>query len=530
MAALALSLAHPSRSAAQGPAPGQPPPQGGSLTGGPQIARIYDAILDARFEQVPDLLGRSCDNGIPPRGAVDARVPKPVCSLLETVALWWQIQINPSDTALDARFQAESDAAIAGMLAWTEAEPQRAEAWFYLGGAYGARGQWRVLRGQVLSAARDGKRIKASLERALALDPTLLDAYFGIGLYHYYADVAPTAAKIFRFLLLLPGGDRAEGLREMLRSRDGGQLLRSEAEYQLHVIYLWYEKDYPRAISFVAGLRDRYPRNPHFPQVIAEIQDGYQHDTTASLRSWQALLAQATGGRVALAPMAEARARLGIATMLDRLQETDAALAHLREVIADAPAAPFGAVPQARLQLAQGLDRLGYRAAALEEYQRALDGAMAVTGAGDPLKIGQRARAGIRTTPDATSATAYRLSIDGWRAFERGAISDADRTLRESLRLRPDDTVAKYRHARVLVALKNDSAALARLEQVVSARDATPPTVYADACIEAARLHEQAGAPSRALELYTNARGVFGADERTKALAQRAMTRLANAQ
>ena len=26
------------------------------------------------------------------------------------------------------------------------------------------------------------------------LDPGLQDAYFGIGLYHYYADVAPTAA------------------------------------------------------------------------------------------------------------------------------------------------------------------------------------------------------------------------------------------------------------------------------------------------------------------------------------------------
>ena len=87
---------------------------------------------------------------------------------------------------------------------------------YSMGGAYGARGQWRVLRGQVLSAARDGKRIKDALERSLALDPALLDAYFGIGLYHYYAAVAPTAAKMLRWLLLLPGGDRATGLREMV--------------------------------------------------------------------------------------------------------------------------------------------------------------------------------------------------------------------------------------------------------------------------------------------------------------------------
>jgi hypothetical protein len=68
-----------------------------------------------------------------------------------------------------------------------------------------------VLRRERLSAARDGKRIKEALERALTLDPRLQEAYFGIGLYHYYADVAPTAAKMLRWLLLLPGGDKAQG-------------------------------------------------------------------------------------------------------------------------------------------------------------------------------------------------------------------------------------------------------------------------------------------------------------------------------
>ena len=38
--------------------------------------------------------------------------------------------------------------------------------------------------------------IKQALERAIALDPDLDDAYFGIGMYKYYADVAPAAAKV----------------------------------------------------------------------------------------------------------------------------------------------------------------------------------------------------------------------------------------------------------------------------------------------------------------------------------------------
>ena len=60
-------------------------------------------------------------------------------------------------------------------------------------------------------------------------------------MYRYYADVAPAAARLLRFLLLLPGGNRQEGLAQMLRARDEGRLLQGEADYQLHIIYLWYE-------------------------------------------------------------------------------------------------------------------------------------------------------------------------------------------------------------------------------------------------------------------------------------------------
>src|SRR5262249_6764842 len=150
-----------------------------TLTAAPQLLQNYDAIFDARFNDVPQLLKRTC----PP-------APAEACQVLEAVALWWQIQLDPFDKARDAQFQSNADAAIATTEAWAICEPRRAEVWFYVGGAYGARAEWRVLRGERLGAARDGKRIKESLEQALALDPRMQEAYFGIGLYHYYADVS----------------------------------------------------------------------------------------------------------------------------------------------------------------------------------------------------------------------------------------------------------------------------------------------------------------------------------------------------
>ena len=94
---------------------------------------------------------------------------------------------------------------------------------------------------EVVSAQRRVAELRAQIERAnyeyfVRDDPTLTDAHFGIGLYHYYADVVPAPLKVLRFLLLLPGGDREKGLREMQQARERGQLLRGEADFQNRVL------------------------------------------------------------------------------------------------------------------------------------------------------------------------------------------------------------------------------------------------------------------------------------------------------
>jgi hypothetical protein len=279
----------------------QVPPQRG-LTGVEGLVRAYDAIFDADFANVPARLTQAC-----------GPAPEEACQLLGAVALWWRIRLDPLDRTRDRDFRARVEAAIASTANWTVREPSRAEAWFYLAGAYGARAQWRVLRGQRLAAARDGGRIKDALERAAALDPDLADASFGLGLYHYYADVAPAALKVLRWLLLLPGGDRVRGLEEMRRAQRAGLLLRGEADYQLHLIYLWYEKQPERALDLVRTLHARHPRNPYFRALIADIQHAYLGDTAASLASWQALLDAARTGGVAEPAIAAAHARRGLA-------------------------------------------------------------------------------------------------------------------------------------------------------------------------------------------------------------------------
>lgn len=320
--------------------PGPGPIRVTGLTAAPAVARAYHAILDADFTGLPDHLDTTC-----------REVPAEVCRTLRALALSWEITIEPESRLRDVAFSRTVDEAIDGTEAWTVREPGRAEAWFYLGAAYGARVQWRVLRRDRLAAAREGKQIKESLERALAIDPDLHDAKFGLGLYRYYADVAPSALRFLRWLLLLPGGDRDEGLRQILEARARGMLVGGEAEYQLHLIYLWYEKRTADALSLIRGLQARYPHNPHFYQLEAEIADTYLHDPSSSLAASSRLLSLAEAGRVHQTGLASVRARLNLALQLARLGHTPRARDLLHELVAERPTRPHGATARAQALL-----------------------------------------------------------------------------------------------------------------------------------------------------------------------------------
>ena len=68
-------------------------PRARPLTGGDALARAYDAALDADFAEA----GRRRDAACPP-------APEPACLLLDALATWWRIQLDPDDPQLDGGF------------------------------------------------------------------------------------------------------------------------------------------------------------------------------------------------------------------------------------------------------------------------------------------------------------------------------------------------------------------------------------------------------------------------------------------
>jgi hypothetical protein len=498
------------------PAPHPPPPAAAPepaplLTGAAGLSRAYDAIFDADFERARAAIAEAC----PP-------APREACLVLEATRLLWRIQMDPEDRSRDAAFDTAVTAAIAEAQAWTAREPRQAEAWFYLGGAYGARVQWRVLRQERLGAARDGREVKNALDRTLALAPGLVDAQFGLGLYEYYADIAPTAAKLLRVLMMLPGGDRARGLARMQQTRHAGQLLADEAAFQLHVVYFWYENRAADALALLGELVQRHPRNPYFRRAIAEAETVYLHDASAALASWRELARLADTNAVNEGALARPDAHLGYALALDALGDTDIALAELTRLRTSAPLAPWGITNRIALALGRVHDRLGQRA----EAEALLRQVVASTARNDPLGLGEAARRLLQKPTPEPKGRAHRLGLEAWRAFTADATAPVLPRFEEAIALDPDNGVTRLHYARVLAARQRIGPALAELEAAIAAAKTTPAPTIAEAALFAGRLHEQQRDRDDAIAAYRRAAATFGGASETRDAAARAIERL----
>lgn len=125
-----------------------------------------------------------------------------------------------------------------------------AEMCFYLGGTYGYRGIYRSFRGNWWGAFRDAWRAKPLLEKALELDSSLYDAYYGLGSYHYWGSIK---AKLLSWLPFI-GDEREKGISELNLAVKKGKYASLEAKYSLLRVYN-EEKEYDKALKLSEELK-----------------------------------------------------------------------------------------------------------------------------------------------------------------------------------------------------------------------------------------------------------------------------------
>ncbi len=200
----------------------------------------------------------------------------PLGYLLEAEALWWRIWCSSAEfkygmTDARRRPKVRSDqhyfdlVTAASSIAQAHLrEQETAEMEFYAGLADAFAAQLYGLRGENRATARAGIHARKHFQRALEMDPELVDAEFGLGLYNYYVDTLSAIAKFLGFFMGLPGGDKREGIRQLERDIADGVLTPDAARFYLALNLHKYDQRYEQALSIISPLVEKYPSNPLF--------------------------------------------------------------------------------------------------------------------------------------------------------------------------------------------------------------------------------------------------------------------------
>jgi tetratricopeptide (TPR) repeat protein len=200
----------------------------------------------------------------------------PLGYLLESEALWWKIFCSSAEFKFgmtDARRRPKLPADQRYLDLSTKASAialehlkihETAEMHFYAGMADAAIARLDGLRGENRATARAGVHAREHFLRAIQLDPELVDAEFGLGLYNYYVDTLSAIAKFLGFFMGIPGGNKQEGIRQLEHDAAEGVLTPSVARFYLALDLHRYDQQYEKALAIISPLVEKYPANPLF--------------------------------------------------------------------------------------------------------------------------------------------------------------------------------------------------------------------------------------------------------------------------
>jgi hypothetical protein len=210
----------------------------------------------------------------------------PVGYVLEADVTWWKIYYFTADlvdpdvfdvanmeaTPYDSHFEDIDKVAIHKAEARLHLRQDPARNYLYEGYAFALRARLDGLHDRDLATARSGKKMRSLLLQALDLDPSLTDAYLGVGIYNYFVDTLPGIVKFLSMFIGLPGGSRTEGLHQLQDCAEKGELGRPEAKFYLAKDFTRAsEKQYEKSTRLFGELQREFPHNPLWPMLIGSL-------------------------------------------------------------------------------------------------------------------------------------------------------------------------------------------------------------------------------------------------------------------
>ncbi len=176
--------------------------------------------------------------------------------------------LDQSNDSLAQVLNQQIDKASDVAKAFKDLHPDEPDSYFYIAIASGIKALYHVINRSFIKGYFSGRSAKKNLEKVIKLDPTYNDAYLGLGMFHYYADLLPGFLKFFAGILGFKG-DRVRGRNEVYLAASRGHAFKVEGEFIYHSIGYFLEGEKTTAIRAIQQLYRRYPTNQGFGLMIA---------------------------------------------------------------------------------------------------------------------------------------------------------------------------------------------------------------------------------------------------------------------
>lgn len=285
----------------------------------------------------------------------------------------YEYEFEKSDEKQQKVFEQILDDSISGIKRWMKQHPDDPNAYMGIGALYGLRAMFSMRNRSWITAYFSGRKAISNLEKSLELDPTYYDAYFGLGIYQYYAGTLPSVIKILAKIVAIKGNPD-EGVKQLNLSREKAMFTADSSKLILIEIQNVRGSKYynpQKSLEYIRQLRAKYPKNPlmHYVEIICLYETGHLDEVTQQANQFLQLIGQDPFYKDIY--ISRAYTALGTAAMArGDLQGARVLFEQGRAALKDQAVSRWGLWNE--LRLGQVYDLLGERDLAVKQYKYVL--------------------------------------------------------------------------------------------------------------------------------------------------------------
>ncbi len=222
-----------------------------------------DSLIAVGMDQIHRL---ETDSALVTFSALTEIYPEDPIGYFYLAAIYDLVNQNYRITTFEKEFKKEVDLAIKKGEKFIKKNKKNPLGFFYLGGAYGIKGLHEVKKRQWFKAFVDGIKGLNHLRKSLAIREDFYDAYFGLGMYHYWR------SAMTRKLFFLRGfsDQRQQGINELNWVIEKGKYATVESQFGIVTCY-YNEAMYDSALAINSDLYSKFPYDPSVLYLRAKI-------------------------------------------------------------------------------------------------------------------------------------------------------------------------------------------------------------------------------------------------------------------